>query len=193
MLHCLARVRPSSGSTAGSSGPASTTPVAAAVSPERAAPSTPTLGRTAVGLGRPRPADGPAWLDLYRWWRAVGTTFFARCSAAGPADPRSARRAAPGAARATGIFDTTQMQLAPLDASPGTASSTRRPGPSWRPAPRTPTWPSTCPAACPAALILAMVAQQLGMPVPVGGAGRLADALVGAVTEAGGVIRTGPR
>jgi phytoene dehydrogenase-like protein len=42
----------------------------------------------------------------------------------------------------------------------------------------------------PAALILAMAAQELGMPVPVGGAGRVAAALVDAVTDAGGVVAT---
>ena len=47
------------------------------------------------------------------------------------------------------------------------------------------------PGSVPAALILAMVAQMQGMPVPVGGAGRLAEALAGAVTDAGGRIRTG--
>ena len=47
------------------------------------------------------------------------------------------------------------------------------------------------PGSVPPALILAMVAQHIGMPVPVGGASRLADALVGVVTDAGGDIRTG--
>ena len=41
----------------------------------------------------------------------------------------------------------------------------------------------------PPALILVMLAQQLGMPVPVGGAGRLAEALVAVVEEAGGTVR----
>jgi phytoene dehydrogenase-like protein len=43
----------------------------------------------------------------------------------------------------------------------------------------------------PVALVLAMVAQHVGMPVPVGGARRLATALTDAVREAGGVVRTG--
>src|SRR5438094_795481 len=38
----------------------------------------------------------------------------------------------------------------------------------------------------PMALILAMLAQQYGMPVPVGGAGRLTDGLVALLEEAGG-------
>jgi phytoene dehydrogenase-like protein len=46
-------------------------------------------------------------------------------------------------------------------------------------------------ASTPFALLLAMIAQQIGMPVPVGGAGRLASALVETVTEAGGSVLTG--
>jgi phytoene dehydrogenase-like protein len=43
----------------------------------------------------------------------------------------------------------------------------------------------------PAALVLAMAAQHANMPVPVGGAGRLAEALVSCVSEAGGTVLTG--
>src|SRR5205807_1696089 len=47
------------------------------------------------------------------------------------------------------------------------------------------------PASTPGALALAMVAQDVGMPVPVGGAGRLAEALVAVVEQAGGTVVTG--
>ena len=50
--------------------------------------------------------------------------------------------------------------------------------------------PWTTPGAHRRAIFLAMAAQQLGMPVPVGGAGRLAAALAATVTDAGGVVRT---
>jgi phytoene dehydrogenase-like protein len=43
----------------------------------------------------------------------------------------------------------------------------------------------------PPALLLAMAAQVHGMPVPVGGASRLAEAMVEAAQEAGVVVRTG--
>ena len=46
-------------------------------------------------------------------------------------------------------------------------------------------------AGTPAAIALAMVAQSHNMPVPVGGAGRLAEGLVEAVTDAGGRVITG--
>jgi phytoene dehydrogenase-like protein len=46
-------------------------------------------------------------------------------------------------------------------------------------------------ASVPPALILAVASQRHNMPVPVGGAGRLAEALVGAVEEAGGKVFTG--
>src|SRR4029078_3054576 len=47
------------------------------------------------------------------------------------------------------------------------------------------------PASVIPALALAMVAQSHNMPVPVGGAGRLAEGLVNAVTDAGGTVLTG--
>jgi phytoene dehydrogenase-like protein len=47
------------------------------------------------------------------------------------------------------------------------------------------------PAGTPAAIALAMVAQSHNMPVPVGGAGRLAEGLVSALTDAGGRVLTG--
>ena len=40
-------------------------------------------------------------------------------------------------------------------------------------------------------MALAMVAQSHNMPVPVGGAGRLAEGLASAVTDAGGRVLTG--
>ena len=49
----------------------------------------------------------------------------------------------------------------------------------------------TDPASTPGAIALAMVAQSHNMPVPVGGAGRLAEGLAEAVTDAGGSILTG--
>jgi phytoene dehydrogenase-like protein len=43
----------------------------------------------------------------------------------------------------------------------------------------------------PPAMLLAMAAQVHGMPVPVGGAGRLAEAMVQAGAGGGRVVRTG--
>jgi phytoene dehydrogenase-like protein len=45
----------------------------------------------------------------------------------------------------------------------------------------------------PGALILALVAQTKNMPVPVGGAGKLAEAFTAAATEAGAVVVTGAK
>ena len=90
------------------------TPVAAATSPEVAAFIHADLARTADGLAARAAADGPAWLDLYAWWEKLGTQFFSMMlSPVG-----SLRRALPVglAARRYGLFETAQMQLAPIDA-----------------------------------------------------------------------------
>jgi phytoene dehydrogenase-like protein len=165
------------------------TPVAAAISPGHAALIHAELGATAAGLAARAGEDGPAWLDLYAWWQALGTKFFAMMLA----PLGSLRRAVPVglAARRYGIFDTAQMQLAPIDA----IARDKMVDPAARALLAAGATHSDVavdmPGSGPAALILAMAAQQLNMPVPVGGAGRLAEALCAAVTEAGGVIHTG--
>ena len=164
-------------------------PVAAAVSPDHAALIRADLKATAEGLAARASADGPAWLDLYEWWEKLGTKFFAMMLA----PLGSLRRALPVglAARRYGLFDTAQMQLAPMDAiarerfADEAARALVAAGATHSDV------AVDMPGSGPAALILAMAAQQRNMPVPVGGAGRLAEALAASVTEAGGVIHTG--
>jgi phytoene dehydrogenase-like protein len=165
------------------------TPVAAAVSPEVAALIHADRQATADGLAARAGEDGPAWLELCAWWEKLGHKFLAMMLA----PLGSLRRAVPVglAARRYGIFETAQMQLAPIDA----IARDRLVDPAAQVLLAAGASHSDVavdmPGSGPAALILAMAAQQLNMPIPVGGAGRLAEALAAVVTEAGGVIHTG--
>jgi phytoene dehydrogenase-like protein len=163
-------------------------PVAAAVAPEVAAVCHRDPERTATGLSQRAPGDGPAWLALYRWWREVGTFFLRQML--GPVAAPGPGLAFARRARRDGLLATTQLLLGPLEAlchdrmvDPA-AQVLLAAGASHADV------PVDNPGSVPAALILAMAAQELGMPVPVGGARRLATALVDAVTSAGGTVRT---
>jgi phytoene dehydrogenase-like protein len=163
-------------------------PVAAAVSPDVAAVCHLDPERTAEGLSRRAAPDGAAWLELYRWWREVGTFFLRQML--GPVGAPRAGLAFARRARRAGLLATTQLLLSPMEAlcldrlaDPGSQALLAA-GASHADV------PVDSPGSVPAALVLAMVAQQLGMPVPVGGAGTLAAALAAAVTDAGGVVRT---
>jgi phytoene dehydrogenase-like protein len=163
-------------------------PVAAAVSPHSVALCHRDPEHTAAGLARRGGGDGAAWTSLYRWWRDVGSYFLAQMlrpiGAPGPG-LAFARRAFK-----EGLFDTTQLLLGPLEVlcserfGDPAAQALLAAGASHADV------PVDHPGSTPAAIFLAMAAQQLGMPVPVGGAGRLAAALATTVTDAGGVIRT---
>ena len=148
-------------------------------------------GATADELATRSPADADAWMAMARWWDGVGRRFLEVMLA--PLAPPSLRPTGrllsatqlielPGLARmlvepmdalARHRFATVAGQVLLAAGASHTDVGVDQPG------------------SVPAALILAMVAQTLGMPVPVGGAGRLAAALVGTVTDAGGRVRTG--
>jgi phytoene dehydrogenase-like protein len=163
-------------------------PVAAAVSPEVAAVCHADAERTAAGLAGRAAADGPAWLDLVQWWHRVGAAFLRQML--GPVGAPGPGLGFARRARRDGLLATTQLLLGPLEAlchdrlvDPA-ARALLAAGASHADV------PIDNPGSVPAALILAMAAQELGMPVPVGGAGRVAAALVDAVTDAGGVVAT---
>jgi len=164
-------------------------PVAAAASPEVVALLYADPERTAEGLARRAAADGPAWQALCRWWQTVGTFFLAQML--GPVGAPRPGLAFARRARREGLLSTTQLLLGPMEAlcrdrlaDPG-ARALLAAGASHADV------PVDHPGSVPAALVLALAAQQVGMPVPVGGAARLAAALCGAVTDAGGLVRTG--
>ncbi|HEY5026471.1 MAG TPA: NAD(P)/FAD-dependent oxidoreductase [Acidimicrobiales bacterium] len=163
-------------------------PVAAAVAPESVAVCHRDPERTAAGLARRAAGDGAAWTALYRWWRDTGTYFLAQML--GPVGAPGPGMAFARRARRHGLLDTTQLLVGPLEAlcverlSDPAARALLAAGASHADV------PVDHPGSTPAALILALAAQHLGMPVPVGGAGRLAAALADTVTDAGGTIRT---
>ena len=163
------------------------TPVAAAWDPARpAALLRQSADDTAGGLA----ADGPAWRELVGWWERLGRPLFA--AMLGPAgSPLPLLQAAAGLTGPREAVQTARTMLEPVEAwvahtftgdtarmlvaSHATHADTAVDGAG----------------STPAALLLAMAAQEHGMPVPVGGAERLAAAMVDAAQEAGVVVRTG--
>jgi phytoene dehydrogenase-like protein len=163
-------------------------PMAAAIGPHDAAAVHADPQHTADALGRRSADDATAWLELCQWWRSVGTRLLRVMLAPIPSlAPTVAFARAAGRA----MFDTAHMLVEPMEV----LAAERFTDPAARVllasgASHTDVAVDQ-PGSVPATLILAMVAQQLGMPVPVGGAGRLAAALVDTVTENGGEVVTG--
>ena len=141
---------------------------------------------TAAGLG----VDGLAWLDLVDWWHRLGEPLFD--AMLGPVGaPLPLLKAA---ARLHGVregLQTARTLLEPVEAWVAQQFGTDA-GRMLVAANATHADVAVDAAgSTPPALLLAMAAQAHGMPVPVGGAGRLAEALVEAAVQAGVVVRTG--
>lgn len=163
-------------------------PFAAAAGPEEVALCHAASADTAEDLGRRAAPDGRAWLELCSWWQQVGRRFLSVML--GPIPSVRPGLALLRAAGPRALFDTTRMLVEPLDALASdrfqepAAQALLAAGASHFDV------GVDQPGSVPATLILAMVSQHLGMPVPVGGAGKLAAALVDVVTEAGGRVLT---
>ena len=164
-------------------------PVSASVGPESVGLCHGDAKATAAALSALDPHDGDAWSELFAWWARVGRHFLNVCLGPLPSAGPSLRLLRASGAR--GGMELAQMMLSPVDAlsqrlfrsEPARAllaSGTSHGDLSVATAGSTP-----------AALVLVMASQDVNMPVPVGGAGRLAEALVGCVTEAGGAVVTG--
>ncbi len=163
-------------------------PVAAAVGPHDVARCLLDDRATADDLARRAPADADAWLELCRWWDRVGRRLFDVMLAPIPSPRPTARFLA--ATRFADLAAVAKTMVEPMEALARHRFTTPA-GQVLLAAGASHTDVGVDqPGSVPAALILAMVAQTQGMPVPVGGAGRLAAALAGAVTDAGGRIRT---
>ncbi len=130
-----------------------------------------------------------SWLDLVGWWRAQGQHLFT--ALLGPVGPSVPLLRFLGAAGARGSLRTARAMLEPVEAY--VAQSLRSPAARMLLAAHATHADVAVDAAgsTPPALLLAMAAQAHGMPVPVGGAARLADGFVAAAQEAGVVVRTG--
>ena len=141
---------------------------------------------TADGLG----VDGPAWRELVAWWHRLGEPLFG--AMLGPVgSPLPLLKAA---SRLTGPREglrTARTLLEPVEAwvrqefSEPTARMLFAGNATHADV------GIDAAGSTPPALLLAMAAQVHGMPVPVGGARRLAEAMVQAAQEAGVVVRTG--
>ena len=144
--------------------------------------------RTAAGLSGFDPRDGPAWLELYRWWLEVGRPLFRTVISPLPSVVPTLRFLR--AAGLRGALDAVKTQVEPVEwlARERFRSEAARVllacGSSHSDV------AVDSPASSLMAVVLAMVSQEVGMPVPVGGAGRLAEALVEVVEEAGGTVLT---
>ena len=161
-------------------------PVAALTSPDEAGLIHAGTEATAAGLG----ADGDNWRELRDWWSDTGRNLFDLLMGALPPSPVSGLRLLRSAGL-RGSLASGRRLVEPMESLARRTFSTE---------------PARLALACgvshtdlavdqagsvPLGLYLAMVAQEKNMPVPVGGARRLAEALQAAVTEAGGEIRTG--
>jgi phytoene dehydrogenase-like protein len=164
-------------------------PAGAVVAPGRSAVVWADPARTAAALAAIDPADGPAWSDLYAWWTRVGRRLVDLLLAPIPSVTPTARLLAATGLR--GALETARVSLAPV----GVVARERFASEEARALLAAGISHSDVAvddaATTPPAMALAMVAQSHNMPVPVGGAGQLAQALSGAVTEAGGSIVTG--
>ncbi len=163
--------------------------VAAAATPHDVARCLLDARATADELARRGAADADAWLDLCRWWDRVGRHFLATMLGPIPAPAAAARLVA--ATGVAGLPALAKMMVEPMEALARHRYATSAGQVLLAGGASHTDVGIDQPGSVPAALILAMVAQAQGMPVPVGGARRLAEALAGAVTDAGGRIWTG--
>ncbi len=135
------------------------------------------------------PGDGPAWLELCAWWDRIGPSLLG--SLLTPFPPL---RHGPGLLRALtrrDVLARVRELLTPAselgaDRFGGDAARTLIAGSAGHA-----DIPLDSPGSGGFGLIMTMMAQTLGFPVPVGGAGRLSDALARRFEAAGGTLRVG--
>jgi phytoene dehydrogenase-like protein len=144
---------------------------------------------TADELACRSPADADGWLGLCHWWDRVGWPFLeVMLGPVGSPLPAARLLAAAGV---TGLPALAKMLIEPMAALARARLATPAAQALLASGASHTDVSVDLPGSVPAALILAMVGQKLGMPVPVGGAGRLAQALAEVVSDAGGRIWTG--
>ena len=163
------------------------TPVAATWDPQApAAVLRRTVDGTADGLG----ADAQAWRDLVGWWHRLGEPLFG--AMLGPVGaPRPLLRALRGLTGVREGLQTARMLLEPVEAWVQQEFATQAGRMLFAANATHADVAVDAAGSTPPAMLLAMAAQVHGMPVPVGGASRLADAMVEAAQAAGVVVRTG--
>ena len=145
-----------------------------------------TAEQTAAGLG----PDGDAWVELTAWWARVGEPLFAAVlgPVGAPAPLLRAARRLSGAREALQVMRTL---LEPVEAFATQRFSTDAARLLFAGNATHADVGIDAAGSTPPAILLAMAAQTRGMPVPIGGARVLADAMVAVAQEAGVVVRTG--
>jgi phytoene dehydrogenase-like protein len=165
------------------------TPVAAALEPGVAAVCHADLDWTVGHLNAVRPGDGDVWRDLYGWWRRIGRRFLdAMLAPVGAPVPALKFLAA---ARIRGTLDLTTALLEPPEALARRLFTSSEARALFASGASHTDLAIDIPGGTAFVLLLAMLAQERNMPVPLGGAGRITDALVDALAEAGGEVLTG--
>jgi len=164
-------------------------PVGALTDPSTGAYVHRALEDTAADLARFAAPDADAWRALYAWWEKAGARFFQTMLAPFPSIRPGLRFLL-----ATGLREmlpTVRMLLQPVEhlAQLRFQSEAARVLLTSGVSHTDLSVDST--GSTPMTLILAMIAQHFGMPVPVGGAGKLTEGFVSLLSEVGGVIRTG--
>jgi phytoene dehydrogenase-like protein len=145
-----------------------------------------TVDATADGLGE----DAAAWEALVAWWHRLGAPLFD--AVLGPVgDPLPLLRAARRLTGPREAVQTARTLLEPVEAYVRQDFTTAAARMLVAAHATHGDVGVDASGSTPPALLLAMAAQVHGMPVPVGGAVRLAEALVEVAQEAGVVVRTG--
>jgi phytoene dehydrogenase-like protein len=146
---------------------------------------------TAAGLDEVSPGDGDAWLRMFAGWRRIRDplldALFSPLPAAGPA-LRLLRRLGVGGALDLGRLAVLPVRRLADETFRGEGGGLLLTGNAMH--------SDVPPDAAGSGLfgwLLAMLGQDVGFPVPVGGAGSLADALAARVRAGGGEIVTGTR
>jgi phytoene dehydrogenase-like protein len=145
-----------------------------------------TVDGTADGLG----ADGAAWRDLVDWWHRLGVPLFGAMLGT-PGAPLPLLKAAARLHGPREGLQTARMLLEPVEAWVAQEFATPEARMLFAANATHADVAVDAAGSTPPAMLLAMAAQVHGMPVPVGGAGRLAEAMVAVAQEAGVVVRTG--
>lgn len=165
------------------------TPVAAALEPGVAALCHADLDWTVDHLNGIRPGDGDVWRDLYGWWQRIGRRFL---------DAMLAPAAAPlpvlkllAAARIHGTLDLVTALLEPPETLARRLFASEEARALFASGASHTDLAIDVSGGTAFVLLLALLAQDCNMPVPLGGAGRITEALVDALAEAGGQVLTG--
>lgn len=144
--------------------------------------------RTAAGLEAAHAGDGDAWLQFHATWERYGRAMLG--ALLGPMPPVRAAATLGWRAR-TDLLELARLAILPVrrlaeERFEGTHPALLLAGNALH--------ADVTPESAPSALLgwlLCGLAQDVGFPVPVGGAGRITDALVDRLTKVGGELRCG--